>query len=120
MQGGNASALDLASMWDSDAYMALLEDLQMAEALPVGLTDEDVEELRSLLDHVPSLDELAAEHGETGEEDNWPTIRLKVDPLTFDEYEKLMEAAPGSEEHLRFANLIQAVDYAALSEGELA
>ncbi len=118
MAGGDFSFLDIASMWEREAYAELLGDLESAGELPVGVTDDELAELQSLFEDVPTLDELAAAHGEPDDADNWPMIRLKVDPLAYDEFEKLMDAAPGEAEHHKFAALLQAVDYAALAQSE--
>lgn len=118
MSGGDFSFLDIAGMWEREAYAELLDELDDAGELPVGVTDDDLVELQSLFDDVPSLDELAGEHGEPDDVDNWPMLRLKLEPLTFDEYEKLMDAAPGEEEHHKFAALMRSIDYAALTQAE--
>ncbi len=72
MAGGDFSFLDIAIMWEREAYVELL-----------GVTDDDLAELQSLFEYVPTLDELAAAHGEPDDADNWPMIRVKVDPLAY-------------------------------------
>jgi hypothetical protein len=72
MAGGDFSILDIATMWEREAYAELL-----------GARDDDLPELQSFFEYVPKLDELAAAHGEPDDADNWPMIRLKVDPLAY-------------------------------------
>ena len=43
MMGGEFSFEDVAKMWDADAYGDLLKNLQEQGALPIGISDADVE-----------------------------------------------------------------------------
>jgi hypothetical protein len=45
MLGGDFSPWDVAQMWDSDGYMALLGELAEADVLPVSVTGEDIDAL---------------------------------------------------------------------------
>ncbi len=60
-------------------------------------------------DGVPSLDELEAEHGEPGERDFWPFVRVQVSPETMEKYTDLMTRLPGVDEATKFDALVSGV-----------
>jgi hypothetical protein len=78
MLGGDFSPWDVAQMWDSDGYMALLGELAEADVLPISVTGEDIDALLAGFgaeeageDVPPQIDkgaELAERYGvETGQ-----------------------------------------------------
>lgn len=65
---------------------------------------------------VPSLDDLANQHGDPGERDFWPVVRVTVPPGTYQRFNELMEMAAGEDEAGKFARLLEAVDAAVLGD----
>jgi hypothetical protein len=54
----------------------------------------------------PSLDTLIDRHGEPGEQDFWPIIKVRVSPTTKMKYDQLMETLPGADEAEKFDALV--------------
>lgn len=84
--------------------------VELLEALDGDLdgTGFDDEELADLLAHLrdDDLDDLADEYGEPGEDDLWPTIKIKVPQDLYDRFMAHLEAEPGGSEVAKFRALV--------------
>ena len=52
MAGGGFSFLDIAKMWEAEAYADMLHDLRAAGELPVGVTSNDIDQLLKQADAI--------------------------------------------------------------------
>lgn len=84
--------------------------VELLEALDGDLdgTGFDDEELADLLAHLrdDDLDDLVDEYGEPGEDDLWPTIKIKVPQDLYDRFMAHLEAEPGGSEVAKFRALV--------------
>ncbi len=105
-------AIILASL-DPLAAMAATDKAKLEELLhQVHSDDERVQQMmadvaeREGMFGLPSLDELEAKYGDTGERDLWPFIRVQVSPETMERYKAILNRLPGKDESERFDALI--------------
>lgn len=87
--------------YDDRALADLLRSLADTDGalLGTGYTADDLADLLDILD-VPTLDQLAEEHGEHVPESVWPVLRFKVPPQVRDRYLRLVEGYPGGDDTL--------------------
>jgi ParB-like chromosome segregation protein Spo0J len=93
--------------YDDRALADLLRSLADTDGalLGTGYTADDLADLLDILD-VPTLEELADQHGEHVPESVWPVLRFKVPPQVRDRYLRLVEGYPGGDDAL-FALLVE-------------
>jgi len=116
MMGGSMSHVDMSRVWDERAYLRLLDDLARQDALPVSMDGDDYELLKAVLEG--ELPGQGSTTDQSGSQDPWPEIRLRVDPETFVLYTRLMGQAEGADEVAQFRNvLLLAKDYLEQMEG---
>lgn len=99
---------------DREQLSALLDEVSTGDAAVQAMLDQLAQD--GQYGEVPSLDDLAAEHGDPSERDFWPVVRVQVSPETHERYQSLMGQAPGTDEGERFARLLEAVDAAVLGD----
>ena len=94
--------------WDFDMLPNLYDKEELLEwgfdEWEFHSIDEDVQP--------PTLDDLAKQHGEPGERDFWPYINVQVSPETLDAWKSLIDGIPGSDDAIKVATILQAVDTA--------
>ena len=102
-------ASELAS-WDADVLEVLNEEMDLS---PFFREDE----LAGILDSVgapPTLDELAAQYGESDDAAFWPEIRIKVPPDTFDRFQSIMALIDAPTDAAKVGKMLEAVNVAAV------
>ncbi len=96
-----SNRLTMLGGWKPDPLVSLLE---VVARTPLGLQgigydqpglDDLIASLRP-----PSLDDLAAQHGEPNAEAMWPVLRFKIPPPMRDRYLKLVEGREGGDHDL--------------------
>lgn len=94
---------DVAS-YDQALLVELLESLD-GDLSGTGFDDA---ELADLIAHLrdDDLDALGDEYGEPGEDDLWPTIKIKVPQDLYDRFMAHLEAEPGGSEVAKFRLLL--------------
>lgn len=87
--------------YDDRALADLLRSLADTDGalLGTGYTADDLADLLDILD-VPTLEQLAEEHGDHVPESVWPVLRFKVPPQVRDRYLRLVEGYPGGDDTL--------------------
>lgn len=90
--------------YDQAVLVDLLESLD-GDLAGTGFDDE---ELADLIAHLrdDDLDDLEDEFGEPGDDDLWPTIKIKVPQDLHDRFMAHLEAEPGGSEHAKFRALL--------------
>ncbi len=116
MAGGDFSAVDYMRMWDNAKYLKLLVGLGEKGALPVTVDGDNLDMLLNYTAGPKTLDELADEMGEPSEREQWPIIRMQIEPGTQELYTELMQMAPALEVHKKFRMLLDCVDAARLAD----
>lgn len=104
---------DLGS-YDDAVLLDLLDGLE--DNSGTGYADEDVEMLRDILDHAPSLDDLAEEYGEPEPGDYNITLRFSVMPHIAEQWGEWAKAYDTEEEAFE-ALMDKASDYSAGAPG---
>lgn len=111
LMGGDLTALDMATMYDREAYLEMLVELNQngEEVLSVDGDDLDllisVSEPKTPPTTPPSLADIEGAAGEMGERDFWPIIRVSVPVELFREWSLVMQSM-GGEEHEKVAALL--------------
>lgn len=78
--------------WDPAMLIETLEAIKDATVQGlegVGFTDADLADLIKTMGTPPNLDEAADEYGESGEDDFWPILSLRIPPALKARYERV-------------------------------
>jgi hypothetical protein len=95
----NIRANKAGGTWDMDT---LANQFEIPDLIEWGFSEGEL----GLIGDIPTLEELEAEHGEPGERDFWPYVRVQVSPETMEKFKAVMATLPGADEAEKFDALV--------------
>ncbi|MBP2325350.1 ParB-like chromosome segregation protein Spo0J [Kibdelosporangium banguiense] len=97
--------------WDDERLLAVLEELATAPAgvAGTGFTATELEDLAGVMADRPTLEELAAKHGEPNDALMLPEIRLKVSAELFDRWRAALDRYEGKDDVEKLDRLLDTV-----------